>query len=84
MIKFSDINYQVAQRDEQIDIFSKYCEILNYFDPKVNVQITVHNRRIDKDEFKSQMFLKMQNDDKDHLRQEYNEMLEKNEKKGKN
>ncbi len=84
MIKFSDINYQVAQRDEQIDIFSKYCEILNYFDPKVNVQITVHNRRIDKDEFKSQMFLKMQNDDKDHLRQEYNEMLEKKALQGQN
>ena len=75
MLKFSDINYQVAQRDEQIDIFSKYCEILNYFDPNVNVQITVHNRRIDKDEFKSRMLLEMLGDDKDELRQEYNSML---------
>ena len=75
MLKFSDINYQVAQRDEQIDIFSRYCEILNYFDPNVNVQITVHNRRIDKDEFKSRMLLEMLGDDKDELRQEYNSML---------
>jgi hypothetical protein len=84
MLKFSDINYQVAQRDEQIDIFSKYCEILNYFDPKINIQITVHNRRIDKDEFKSQMFLKNQNDDKDELRQEYNDMLDKKALQGQN
>lgn len=75
MLKFSDINYQVAQRDEQIDIFSRYCEILNYFDPNVNVQITVHNRRIDKDEFKSRMLLEMLGDDKDELRQEYNSIL---------
>lgn len=83
-LKFSDINYQVAQRDEQIDIFSKYCEILNYFDPKINIQITVHNRRIDKDQFKSQMFLKNENDDKDGLRQEYNEMLDKKALQGQN
>ena len=75
MIKFSDINYQVAQRDEQIDIFSTYCEILNYFDPNINVQITVHNKRVDKDDFKKQMLLKMRDDGKDDLRQEYNEML---------
>lgn len=84
MLKFSDINYQVAQRDEQIDIFSKYCEILNYFDPKINIQITVHNRRIDKDEFKNQMSLNMLNDDKDELRQEYNKMLENKALQGQN
>ena len=83
-LKFSDINYQVAQRDEQIDIFSRYCEILNYFDPNINFQITVHNRRIDKDEFKSQMFLKMQGDDKNELRKEYNEMLENKALQGQN
>ena len=83
-LKFSDINYSVAQRDEQIDIFSRYCEILNYFDPNINFQITVHNRRIDKDEFKSQMFLKMQSDDKNELRREYNEMLENKALQGQN
>lgn len=30
--KFSDINYQTACRDEQIDVFSRYCEFLNSFD----------------------------------------------------
>lgn len=83
-IKISDINYQVAQRDEQIDIFSRYCEVLNYFDHKINAQISVHNRRIDKEEFKGQMMLKMVEDDKDYLRKEYNGMLEKKALQGQN
>ena len=84
MLKFSDINYQVAQREEQIEIFSKYCELLNYFSPEVNVQITVHNRRIDRNEFKAQMLLPMQNDGKDELRKEYNQMLEAKALQGQN
>lgn len=84
MIKFSDINYQVAQRDEQIDIFARYCEILNYFDPNINVQIMVHNRRIDINEFKRQMLLPMLSDNKNDLREEYNQMLEKKAMQGQN
>ena len=78
------MNYQVAQRDEQIDIFAKYCEILNYFDPNINFQISVHNRRIDIDEFKNNMFLKLQNDNKNEYREEYNAMLEKKALQGQN
>ncbi len=84
MLKFSDINYQVAQRDEQIDIFSKYCEVLNYFDPAINVQITVHNRRIDIDEFKKNMLFPMRDDGHDDLREDYNRMLEQKALQGQN
>ena len=83
-LKFSDINYQVAQRDEQIDIFSRYCEILNYFSPEINVQITVHNRRIDIEDFKQKMLFPMRNDGKDDLRVEYNTMLENKALQGQN
>ncbi|MBQ8940765.1 MAG: DUF87 domain-containing protein [Firmicutes bacterium] len=83
-VKFSDINYQVAQRDEQIDIFSRYCEILNYFSPEINVQITVHNRRIDIDDFKQNMFFPMRDDGRNDLREEYNRMLEQKALQGQN
>lgn len=83
-LMFSDINYRVAQRDEQIDIFSKYCEILNYFDPEVHIQITTHNRKIDKEAFKEQMLLKMQDNEIDEYRQEYNNMLLDKSKEGQN
>ncbi len=83
-LKFSDINYQVAQRNEQIDMFSKYCELMNYFDPKINIQISVHNRRIDMDDFKRNMFLKYADDGMDELRDEYNKMLEDKTLQGQN
>lgn len=83
-LKFTDINYQTAQRDEQIDIFSKYCELLNYFDPAVHVQISIHNRRIDIDDFKSKMLLPLFDDGKDDLRLEYNKMLEDKALQGQN
>ena len=83
-IKFSDINYQVAERSEQIDIFSRYCELLNYFSPEINVQITVHNRRIDIEDFKSRMLFPMRDDGRDDLRVEYNKMLENKALQGQN
>ena len=83
-LKFSDINYQVAQRNEQIDMFSRYCELMNYFDPKINVQISVHNRRIDMEDFKRNMFLKYADDGMDELRDEFSKMLEDKTLQGQN
>jgi len=55
-IKFSDMNYQIARREDQVEIFSKYCEFLNYFDSSIPFQITMVNKTIDKMEFQKQMF----------------------------
>lgn len=76
-IKFADINYQIARREEQVEIFSRYCEFLNYFDPSINLQITIHNRHIDIEDFRAQMLLKTGSgiDDLDIYRKEYNAML---------
>lgn len=74
-IKFSDINYQIARREEQVEIFSRYCEFLNYFAPSINLQITIHNRHINREHFKSQMLIPMQGDYLDKYRREYNTML---------
>lgn len=74
-LKISDINYQTARRDEQIDIFSKYCEILNTLEEPLHYQITIDNRNIDKDDFKANMFLKMVGDTEDDYRNVMNEML---------
>ena len=85
-IKFSDINYQIARREEQIEIFSRYCEFLNYFDPSINVQLTIHNRHIDKDDFKVKILIPtgQQKDDLDKYRREYNAMLSEKALQGQN
>ncbi len=82
--KFSDINYQTARRDEQVDMFTRYCEALNYCDPTMHLQINIINRRIDKDAFKENMFMPMRGDNLDHYRKEMNGMLAKKALEGQN
>ncbi|MGL5972740.1 MAG: VirB4-like conjugal transfer ATPase, CD1110 family [Oscillospiraceae bacterium] len=74
-VKFSDINYQIAQREEQIATFSKYCEFLNYFDSSIDVQLTIKNRNVDEEEFKKNMVLKLKQDNLDLYRNEYNSII---------
>lgn len=83
-IKFSDINYQTARRDEQVDLFTRYCEVLNYCDPTMHLQINIINRRIDKDAFRETMFMPMQGDVLDHYRKEMNGMLAQKALEGQN
>lgn len=83
-IKFSDINYQTARRDEQVDLFTRYCEVLNYCDPTMNVQISIVNRRIDEQSFRETMFMPMQADGLDSYRKEMNEMLAQRALEGQN
>ena len=35
-IQFFDTNYQLAEFEEQNGIFSKYCDLINYFDNTVS------------------------------------------------
>lgn len=83
-IKFSDINYQIARRDEKENIFSKYCQFLNYFDSSIPFQITINNRVINKDDFKEQMLLKHRDDHLNSFRDEYNIMLFDKSREGHN
>lgn len=83
-IKFSDINYQIARRDEKENIFSKYCQFLNYFDASIPFQITINNRVINRDDFRDQMLLKNKEDNLKDFRDEYNVMLYEKSREGHN
>ena len=48
--KFEDLNYTIANVEEQEAIFTGYCDILNSFDPSVDIQITVHNNKVNQSE----------------------------------
>ena len=74
-IRFSDINYQIARRDDQIDIFASYMEALNYCDTSTSLQISIVNRKVSEDEFKDRVFFKMAGDRYDELRRDYNAVL---------
>ena len=82
--KFSDINYQTARQDEQQDLFVRYCELLNYCDPTMTLQISIINRRINKDLFRETMFMPLYEDKLDHYRKEMNRMLGQKALEGQN
>lgn len=76
-ILFEDINYQTARQDDQVDMFTKYCNLLNFFSADAEIQITINNKPKDKVEFENATLLPRKNDEKDHLRKEYNRMLKR-------
>lgn len=83
-IKISDINYQSAKQDEQLGIFSRYCEILNSFDSAMPFQITIFNRKLDETAFKNQMLFSPADDMLNNYRREMNDMLLDKALKGQN
>ena len=83
-IKFKDINYQIARHEDKEDIFVKYCDLLNYFNSNIDVQITVLNKSVNKENFERRILLKERGDKFDIYRQEYNDMLKKQVSAGRN
>ena len=78
--KFLDINYAVASKEDKEAMFIDYSDLLNSLDTGATAKITINNRRINKIDFEKQILLKMQDDDLDRYRKEYNEMLVKQAK----
>lgn len=74
-IRFSDINYQIARRDDQIDIFASYMEALNYCDTSTSLQVSITNRKVSEDDFKRRVFFQLADDGYDELREDYNAVL---------
>lgn len=85
-IKFADINYQIARREEQEEIFSRYCEFLNYFDPSINLQITINNKHINQEDFRAKMLIPTGRgvDNLDEYRKPFNLMLSEKAAQGQN
>lgn len=79
-----DINYQIAKTQEQEEMFFRYGEFINSFDPSVRFQIVVLNKNMDQDEFEMKTLLKPRYDFFDDLRVEYNEMLLNKIREGRN
>ncbi|MFB8608293.1 VirB4-like conjugal transfer ATPase, CD1110 family [Enterococcus casseliflavus] len=80
--RFSDINYQIIEQNEQENVFGKYCEMLNSCDSETSLQLNIINRKKDKQEFQKEMSYELQGDDLDVYRQEMNNMLLEKVSKG--
>ena len=54
-IQFQDINYQLAQQEDQTEIFEEWCSFLNFFDSSVKFELNFLNTVADEDEYKNQI-----------------------------
>ena len=44
-VQFYDANYSIAEFDEQNNIFSKYCDVINLFDNTIKFQLRTDQRQ---------------------------------------
>ncbi len=74
-IKFSDINYAIAAKEDKTAMFLGYSELLNALDCGSATKITINNKRLNRQDFADKMLLPLQGDTLDGYRNEYNAML---------
>lgn len=72
--RFTDVNYSVAARDDQLAMFLAYCELLNALEIGATTKITINNRRMTKSSF-SRNLIQHADDGLDEYRDEYNSMI---------
>ncbi len=74
-IRFSDINYAIAAKEDKTAMFLGYSELLNALDCGSATKITINNKRLNRQDFADKMLLPLQGDNLDGYRNEYNAML---------
>ena len=74
-IEYEDINYQLAQSEDQAAIFDGWSACLNYFDSSLPFQLSFLNHR-SRPGSRYSVNIPMQDDDYNSVRCEYVEMLE--------
>ena len=72
--RFTDVNYSVAARDDQLAMFLAYCELLNVLEIGATTKITINNRRMTKSSF-ARNLIPHADDGLDEYRDEYNSMI---------
>lgn len=73
--EISDINYRTEKEDEQVRIFVKLGEFLNYFSEELRFSFCIDNRIISGEEYERKVFCRMEWDSYDTHRNEMNNVL---------
>lgn len=83
-IRFQDINYQLAQQEDQTEIFEEWCSFLNFFDSSVHFELSFMNLATDSEKFERSIAIAHRNDGFDEVRDEYTGMLKRQMEAGNN
>ena len=74
-IQYQDINYQLAQEEDQKAIFEEWCSFLNFFDSSIHFQLSFLNMATDAESFEKSIRIPHRKDDFNPVRNEYSQML---------
>lgn len=80
-VQFQDVAYHLAQADEQESIFGRWCDLLNYFDHSIHIQLNCVNRD-NREAFRRAMRIRGQGDVPQETAQAYDQMLRQQLSKG--
>ena len=83
-IQYEDINYQLAQEEDQQMILNGWGNFLNYFDPTVSVQFSFFDLSIGMEIFERGIVIPPQGDEFDGSREELADLLRSQLAKGSN
>ena len=83
-IQFQDINYQLAQQEDQTAIFEEWCSFLNFFDSSISFELSFVNSNTDSRSFERRIRIPYKKDEYNHLRSEYSNMLKNQLERGNN
>lgn len=72
----ADVNYTALTKSEQYALLQQYAAMLNLFNSKASLQISLVNASINEEDFKKKLLLAKQGDKYDQLREEFNSVLE--------
>ncbi len=72
----ADVNYTALTQSEQYALLQEYVKMLNLFDERTSLQISLVNASVSQEEFKEKLLLHMNGDEYDTLRKEFNSVLE--------
>lgn len=81
---FEDINYQLAENEDQSAIFETWSSFLNYFDTSIKFSFSFLNVTGNEKEFEESIYIEPKEDDFNSIREEYAQMLKNQFAKGNN
>ena len=82
--RLSDANFDIAEEQEQANMYLDYEGFLNSIDVNMTAQITIYNRSVAQEVVKNRVLLKPKPDALNEFRDEYNTILTEKMSEGRN
>ncbi|WP_097005338.1 VirB4-like conjugal transfer ATPase, CD1110 family [Lacrimispora amygdalina] len=73
--KIDNIDFLLADLEEQMSIIKRYIDLLTGLAPDVCIQINIYNRKTNKEKKNKEIYMKMKLDDLNSYRKEYNNWI---------